>query len=207
MILYKYLRADYGMQAIEHQKLKVSHPYDLNDIYDCRPKIIYDDSFDSAKNEGFEQEFAKNVGLDVGIGCYCEHGDNLLLWSHYGDSHKGIALGFDLPVGVFENPDDSTDRRMIIKVQYPESNNRKVIHWQDGSLRLKKRIACRRFLRSVMLLRDGTGNMNRSTESLFLGQMLSVRHALFFKILARVITGGNSRSTLFAESAFCSTLE
>jgi hypothetical protein len=25
--------------------------------------------------------------------------DNLLLWSHYGDSHKGVCLGFDIPEG------------------------------------------------------------------------------------------------------------
>jgi hypothetical protein len=37
-MLYKYLRADYAMQAIETKRLKVSHPDDLNDIYDCRAK-------------------------------------------------------------------------------------------------------------------------------------------------------------------------
>jgi hypothetical protein len=41
-------------------------------------------------------------------------------------------------VGVFENPDDPTDRRIIIKVQYPESNNRKVIYWQDVIAPLKE---------------------------------------------------------------------
>jgi hypothetical protein len=119
------------MQAIENRRLKVSHPNDLNDIYDCRPKIIYDRSFVPAKNEGFEEEFTRNVALDIGIGCYCGHATNLLLWSHYGDSHKGIALGFNLPEGYFPNPHDPSDRRIIIKVRYSESNSRRVIHWQD----------------------------------------------------------------------------
>jgi Protein of unknown function (DUF2971) len=101
------------------------------------PKLFMTTVLIRRKTKGLNK-FTKNVGLDVGIGCYCEHGDNLLLWSHYGDSHKGIALGFDLPVGVFENPDDPTDRRIIIKVQYPESNNRKVIYWQDVIAPLKE---------------------------------------------------------------------
>jgi Protein of unknown function (DUF2971) len=130
-MLYKYLRADYGMQAIEHNRLKVSHPYNLNDIYDCWPKIIYDRSFDSAKNEAFEEEFIRNVHADVGLGCYCGDATKLLLWSHYGDSHKGIALGFDLPIGrPFCNLSEPSDRRIILKVDYPNSNARKVIDWQ-----------------------------------------------------------------------------
>ena len=31
--------------------------------------------------------------------CFSRNWDNLLLWSHYGDSHKGVCLGFDIPVG------------------------------------------------------------------------------------------------------------
>ena len=27
----------------------------------------------------------------------CEEYDNILMWSHYGDSHKGFALGIDFP--------------------------------------------------------------------------------------------------------------
>ena len=29
--------------------------------------------------------------------CFSRNWDNLLLWSHYGDSHTGICLGFDIP--------------------------------------------------------------------------------------------------------------
>ncbi|ROR94756.1 hypothetical protein EDC56_3899 [Sinobacterium caligoides] len=30
----------------------------------------------------------------VRIGCYCQQPDNLFAWQHYGDQHRGIALGF-----------------------------------------------------------------------------------------------------------------
>jgi hypothetical protein len=115
------------MQAIETKRLKVSHPDDLNDIYDCRPKIIYDKSFSSEKNKGFEEGFSEDLARDMGINCYCGNAEDLLLWSHYGDSHKGVALGFEIEQGYFEMPDRPSDRRIIVKVDYPEPNTRKVI--------------------------------------------------------------------------------
>jgi hypothetical protein len=32
----------------------------------------------------------------LAVTCFSEKNDNLLIWSHYSDSHKGICLGFDL---------------------------------------------------------------------------------------------------------------
>ena len=31
--------------------------------------------------------------------CFSRNWDNLLLWSHYGDSHTGVCLGFDIAEG------------------------------------------------------------------------------------------------------------
>ncbi len=37
--------------------------------------------------------------------CFSRNWDNLLLWSHYGDSHKGVCLGFDIPERDPRDPD------------------------------------------------------------------------------------------------------
>jgi hypothetical protein len=29
--------------------------------------------------------------------CFSRTSSNILMWSHYGDNHKGICLGFDVP--------------------------------------------------------------------------------------------------------------
>lgn len=34
------------------------------------------------------------------ISCFCERVDNMLLWSHYADSHKGFALEYDFAEGA-----------------------------------------------------------------------------------------------------------
>ena len=31
-----------------------------------------------------------------GVTCFSEERDNIIMWSHYANSHKGICLGFDL---------------------------------------------------------------------------------------------------------------
>jgi hypothetical protein len=49
--------------------------------------------------------FTKNALAKSGICCFSKSEDNLLLWSHYGDSHKGICLKFDLSEDkIFEDP-------------------------------------------------------------------------------------------------------
>jgi hypothetical protein len=136
VMLYKYLRADYAMQAIENKRLKVSFLDDLNDIYDCRPEIVYRRSFPKEKNKGFSEEFTERLVTHTGINCYCEKATSLLLWSHYGYSHKGVALGFDLQQEPFSMPDKPADIRILAKVSY--ENARKVIYWEDDIERVQE---------------------------------------------------------------------
>lgn len=37
-----------------------------------------------------------------GVSCFAEKNDDLLMWSHYGDSHKGFCLEFRTDFGTFE---------------------------------------------------------------------------------------------------------
>ena len=132
-MLYKYLRADFAMHAIEHKRLKVSGHQNLNDIYDARPRIIYDTGSPLGTNDEFEKHFKKQVIQNLGINCYYGTRENLLLWSHYGDSHRGVALEFAIGEGWYQ-PDNDTDRhaaRLTIKVDYPAGNDRAVLHWQS----------------------------------------------------------------------------
>lgn len=59
---------------------------DKNAIEDIKRYIL--DQF----NKMFEIE---GVEEDVGVLCFSKKCDNILMWSHYADKHKGIVLGFD----------------------------------------------------------------------------------------------------------------
>jgi hypothetical protein len=70
---------------------------------------------------------AKALTLDfretTAILCFSRNWDNLLLWSHYGDSHAGVCLGFDISEGE-PGPNYDTD------VLY-QPNLSQVRCWQD----------------------------------------------------------------------------
>ena len=52
----------------------------------------------------------------AGVFCLSENSDNALMWSHYGDSGKGIAIGFS--ISEKEDYNDFTDSCMLLKVNY-----------------------------------------------------------------------------------------
>ena len=96
-MIYRMLKSQYAIQAIETQSLKVGSIAELNDPSDCAPIITdlperYDDFPDLAIRHIFGQ-----VSESLGILCFTEAIDDPVLWSHYGDSHKGVALGFNFP--------------------------------------------------------------------------------------------------------------
>ena len=54
------------------------------------------------------------IGSNYGVCCFSEYCDNILMWSHYAEKHKGICLGFNPLIDrpFFENP---------YKVKYPHN--------------------------------------------------------------------------------------
>jgi hypothetical protein len=49
------------------------------------------EAIDSGMNE-LKQEI---INCDFGIFSLSEYNDNILMWSHYGDEHKGVCIGYD----------------------------------------------------------------------------------------------------------------
>ncbi len=46
-------------------------------------------------------EFIRMLHKNFGVFCLTPHNDNILMWSHYSDSHKGFCVGFDSKI-LFE---------------------------------------------------------------------------------------------------------
>jgi len=64
-----------------------------------------------AKAPGVGDAFRERMQKDVGILCLSEQRDDILLWSHYADSHRGVCFGFSVA-------DDSLFGQEIAKVTY-----------------------------------------------------------------------------------------
>ena len=89
--VYKFTTAQYGISNLEKKRLKLSTIKDLNDPFDLCPLDTRDPAVADAMNF-VSLHFWKTTA----ILCFSRNWDNLLLWSHYGASHTGICLGFDI---------------------------------------------------------------------------------------------------------------
>lgn len=118
--VYKFTNAQYGISNLEKKRLKLSTIKDLNDPFDLCPLDTTDPAVSNAADA-----VISDVWKTTAIVCFSRNWDNLLLWSHYGDSHKGICLGFDIPMGdpganfdtdVFYQPN-------LLQIRSPEDVN------------------------------------------------------------------------------------
>ncbi|RZZ90772.1 DUF2971 domain-containing protein [Pseudoxanthomonas winnipegensis] len=89
--LYYLTSAGYALQNISKQRLKISRIDDLNDPFELRPG----NSQDRELRKKF-LDFRKSFHEEHGVICFSQRWSNPVLWSHYGDKHRGICLGFDV---------------------------------------------------------------------------------------------------------------
>jgi hypothetical protein len=96
MLFYRYLNEQFGLLAIQTGELKVGRLAELNDPADCLPIIANSpESGDDAAKEAFEKRYFSQVYNDVGILCFSATLTDPVIWSHYADSHRGMALGYE----------------------------------------------------------------------------------------------------------------
>ncbi|PSW14799.1 DUF2971 domain-containing protein [Photobacterium sanctipauli] len=102
MALFKYRPVDKNsLNILINDELYFATSSQFNDPFDSQlSPSEYIQSFESL---GMNDQASELVVLEktlqkrfeiMGIYCLSSHDDNLLMWSHYGDSHKGICFGF-----------------------------------------------------------------------------------------------------------------
>ena len=114
--VYKFRSAFYGLLDLEHRHIKLATIDDLNDPFDLASVDTTDPRVNSLLSTHIEH-FRGNYGLL----CFSRNWDNLLMWSHYGDSHTGLCFGFDLPDGPTDL--DVHYQPNLLKIRGPEDVN------------------------------------------------------------------------------------
>lgn len=104
MRLYHFLNQKYGMQALITRRLKVARLRDLNDPFD-----YYHLDMDNTATRDIIRGRRKRANWENGLLCFSENFSNPVQWAHYGESHKGLCIGFDIP------------EELLIKIEYIES--------------------------------------------------------------------------------------
>jgi hypothetical protein len=92
MRLYHYLEAQLALEGIRKRRLRVSKIQDTNDPYEFACVRSKDEQSQQALDK-----FARGWFSDMRVQCFGRSWNNVVMWSHYGDRHRGICLGFDVP--------------------------------------------------------------------------------------------------------------
>jgi len=117
--VYKFTSAQYAISNLQNSRLKLSTIAELNDPFDLCPLDTTDPAISSAV-DAVIAHFRKTAA----ILCFSRNWDNLLLWSHYGASHTGVCLGFDIPDGLGMNYDtDVLYQPNVLQIRRPEDVN------------------------------------------------------------------------------------
>jgi len=108
MRLYNLVSSAYGVSNLSLKRLKVSRINKLNDPFE----LLAADLLDPRHREAV-QKMKDKLDTTNGLICFSEDWHSPLLWGHYADSHKGMALGFDVPDDRLFKVNYTTNRAKI----------------------------------------------------------------------------------------------
>jgi hypothetical protein len=91
MRIYHLLQTQWGLESIRKKRMKISRFSDLNDPFELLGANLRDKS----NREAFRQ-WKRQISEIYGLLCFSESWQSPLLWSHYGERHRGLCLGFDV---------------------------------------------------------------------------------------------------------------
>lgn len=92
MKLYHFLSEKWALEALEKQFIKVSKYDDLNDPFELLAMSLEDKVSRTVMLEN-----KRKINEKLRILCFSKSWKNPLLWGHYADNHRGIALELEVP--------------------------------------------------------------------------------------------------------------
>jgi tetratricopeptide (TPR) repeat protein len=127
MILYKYFPPQ-RIDVLRDGFIRFTQLGALNDPFDCRPRLLTPDEI-TVKPAGencclkvylaaIQMNWISTDRATMGIMCLSEKPDDLLMWAHYAQDHKGFVVGFDTKNAFFNKSPDGTG---LWKVKYSEA--------------------------------------------------------------------------------------
>ena len=133
MRVYHFLNSTYGINNLSLKRLKISRFNQLNDPFE----LLGADLLDPRHRKAFK-EFKKQLSESKGMICFSKSWSNPLVWGHYADNHRGMALGFDI------------SDELLIEVKY--TNQRPKIEFDEKARKIidgfnvVNKLICTKFL-------------------------------------------------------------
>lgn len=104
-ILYKYLDIEGANMMIGKKNLQFTNATQLNDPFDCHPKLLDYSNVPKQKLKGWipeewwrkkEENDALNLRNETWLCSLSKVNDSILMWAHYCYNHKGVCIGLDM---------------------------------------------------------------------------------------------------------------
>lgn len=111
--LYKFLKFKDALSVLKSGQLKVSKYDDVNDPYEIMPSIYDRDTGMALDADKISEWFIGRLALKHGFLSFSRTHKESVLWAHYADNHKGIALEFKCPYD-----------RSVLRVKYSKERTR-----------------------------------------------------------------------------------
>lgn len=99
MRLYHFTSRKFGLLAIKDRRLKIARVNELNDPFEFLGWNLQD-----SETRTKMRQWKADRNAELGILCFSRKWSNPLLWGHYADKHRGIAIGFDVPDNDLYSP-------------------------------------------------------------------------------------------------------
>lgn len=129
--LYKFLPAEAAIKTIEMKAFRVSRLVELNDPFEWLPGF---EEIENLPPGGIElanwcmDQALKEINEKMGIVCFSKTFSDPVLWSHYADVHRGLAIEVKQPIvdSLYEVKYDKP-RPIIPRSWWHDSNRHKEI--------------------------------------------------------------------------------
>lgn len=95
IILYRFLAAEWALKTIQERRLHVSRIAKLNDPFEWRIGTIGATSMMADIGRQTFDSFVERINDQWGLISMSAEVSDPVIWSHYADCHRGIALEFD----------------------------------------------------------------------------------------------------------------
>ena len=91
MRAYHFTSNEHALDNLRNKRMKIATIGDMNDPFELLGMNLRD----KEARKKF-RSWRDDMASDYGFMCFSRNWHNPLLWSHYGDKHSGVCLGFDL---------------------------------------------------------------------------------------------------------------
>jgi hypothetical protein len=109
MRVYYFTEARWALDDMKRRRVKVCRFSALNDPFELFAGVMAD------RQGRFKmREWAARIDEQYGLLCFSEDWHDPLMWSHYGDRHRGICLGFDAANDILTGINYSPKRLLLV---------------------------------------------------------------------------------------------